>query len=287
MRSREHARAAGDAGAVAARLADHGRRLAGHGRLVDRGDALDDLAVGRDHVARLADDAVAGAQIGRRARLLDVAGAEQARDRGRARLAQALGLGLAAALGERLGEVGEQHGQPQPDRDLEPRTATAWPWAMSTTSCPVTSTETTHTERITGLRSRARGSSLRTESSRAARAIAGSSSEVVAGGHQSLPVSASVRGPSARAGKKERAPTSRITPISRPTKIGEAGRHAAARGRPRLLRRERPGEAERGQDHEEAAEHHRRAAAGSRSSSSPPVRPANAEPLLFQVDANA
>ena len=58
--------------------------------------------------------------------------------------------------------------------------ATACPWAMSTTSCPVTSTETTHTERITGLRSRARGSSLRNESSSAARAIVGSSSEVVA-----------------------------------------------------------------------------------------------------------
>ena len=57
--------------------------------------------------------------------------------------------------------------------------ATRVPWAMSTASCPVTSTETTQTERITGLRRSARGSSLRTESSRAARAIVGSSSEVV------------------------------------------------------------------------------------------------------------
>ena len=31
--------------------------------------------------------------------------------------AQALGLGLAAALGHRLGQVGEQHREPQPDRD--------------------------------------------------------------------------------------------------------------------------------------------------------------------------
>ena len=50
----EHAGAAGDARAVAAGLADHGRRLAGDGRLVDARDALDDLAVGRDHVAGLA-----------------------------------------------------------------------------------------------------------------------------------------------------------------------------------------------------------------------------------------
>ncbi len=39
---REHTRAAGDRGAVATRLADHRRRLAGDRRLVDRRDALDD-----------------------------------------------------------------------------------------------------------------------------------------------------------------------------------------------------------------------------------------------------
>ena len=139
------------------------------------------------------------------------------------------------------------------------RTRRACPWAMSTTSWPVTSTETTQTERITGLRRSARGSSLRNESSSAARAIAGSSSAVGGGGHQSLPVRASVSGPRARAGKKERAPTSRITPIRRPTKIGEAvGMLPLEAGRV-LLRRERAGQAERGQDHEEAAEHHRRA----------------------------
>ena len=53
----EHLRAAGDRGAVAAGLADDRRRLAGDGRLVDRGDPLDDLAVGGDEVAGLADDA--------------------------------------------------------------------------------------------------------------------------------------------------------------------------------------------------------------------------------------
>ena len=34
------------------------------------------------------------------------------------RLAQRVGLRLAAALGHRLGEVGEEHGEPQPGRDL-------------------------------------------------------------------------------------------------------------------------------------------------------------------------
>ena len=39
--------------------------------------------------------------------------------RRRAHRPQRVGLGLAAALGERLGEVGEDDGQPQPDRDGE------------------------------------------------------------------------------------------------------------------------------------------------------------------------
>ena len=43
----EQPRAAGDGRAVAAGLADDRRRLAGDRRLVDRADALDDLAVGR------------------------------------------------------------------------------------------------------------------------------------------------------------------------------------------------------------------------------------------------
>ena len=47
----QHPGAAGDRRAVAAGLADHRRRLAGDGRLVDAGDALDDLAVAGDHLA--------------------------------------------------------------------------------------------------------------------------------------------------------------------------------------------------------------------------------------------
>ncbi len=52
----QDARAAGDAGAVAAGLADDRGRLAGDGRLVDRGDAFDDLAVAGDDLAGLDHD---------------------------------------------------------------------------------------------------------------------------------------------------------------------------------------------------------------------------------------
>ena len=60
MRSDKHAGAAGNAGAVAAGLADHRGRLAGDGRLVDRGHALDDFAVAGDHLAGDDLDPVAG-----------------------------------------------------------------------------------------------------------------------------------------------------------------------------------------------------------------------------------
>ena len=63
----EHARAAGDGAAVAAGLADHRGRLAGDGRLVDRGDALDHRAVARDQLAGLDDDDVALGAARRRA----------------------------------------------------------------------------------------------------------------------------------------------------------------------------------------------------------------------------
>ena len=62
----QDAGAAGDAGVVAAGLADHRGRLAGDRRLVHRGDPLDDLAVGRDHLPGLDHDEVAGPQLGRR-----------------------------------------------------------------------------------------------------------------------------------------------------------------------------------------------------------------------------
>ena len=115
---REHPRAAGDGAAVAARLAHHRGRLAGDRRLVDRGDPLDHRAVAGDHLARLDHDHVAAAQLGRRL-LGPVA---QVRDGLGPHRAQRVGLRLAAPLGQRLGEVGEDDGQPEPggDREGEP-----------------------------------------------------------------------------------------------------------------------------------------------------------------------
>ncbi len=115
---RYHARARGHRRSVAARLADHRRALAGDGGLVDAGDALDHLAVGRDEIAGLDQH--------------DIADAERAGGDGLDRIAlEALGvefglggaqarrLRLAAALGQGFGEGAEQHGQPQPDDELQ------------------------------------------------------------------------------------------------------------------------------------------------------------------------
>ena len=109
---REHPGAAGDGRPVAAGLADHRCGLAGDRRLVDAGDALHDVAVAGDHVAGLADDPVvrpSGRRAGRG--LLDPVDQEPgggllpaAPQRGR--------LGLAAALGDGLGQVGEHRPWP-------------------------------------------------------------------------------------------------------------------------------------------------------------------------------
>ena len=101
--------------------ADDRGRLAGDGGLVDRGDALDHLAVGGDDVAGLDQHDVADLQAGARDELvvLRVGRAQQLGLRLRALAPQRVGLGLAAALGDGFGEVGEQHGEPQPQDDLE------------------------------------------------------------------------------------------------------------------------------------------------------------------------
>ena len=114
----QHPGAAGDGRAVAARLADDRRRLAGDRRLVDRGDALDDVAVAGDHLAGGDDAQVAELQLRRRHSSTSVPSARRTRADGlAARLAQRRRLRLAAALGHRLGEVGEQHGEPQERHD--------------------------------------------------------------------------------------------------------------------------------------------------------------------------
>ena len=113
-------RAAGYRRSVAAAFANDGRRFAGDCRLVDRGDALNDLAVARDQVAGLDQHHITGFECGGvdeiergRLRVLDTL----CPDFG-ARTAQGVGLGLAAAFGHRLGEICKQHREPQPDGDL-------------------------------------------------------------------------------------------------------------------------------------------------------------------------
>ena len=93
-------RAAGDGTAVAAAFADHRRTLAGDRALVDRGDSLDDFAVGRDDLARPHDHHVApiqaaGGNVRRRTGgpVDDPMGGDL-----RPRLAQARRLGLARGL---------------------------------------------------------------------------------------------------------------------------------------------------------------------------------------------
>ena len=113
----EQPRAARDRGAVAARLADDRRGLARDRRLVDRADALDDLAVRGNDLAGLDDDDVAAPELGR-GDLLDPAGLRATeRGRRRARRPERVRLRLAASLGDRLGEVREEHGQPEPEGD--------------------------------------------------------------------------------------------------------------------------------------------------------------------------
>ena len=93
----QHLGAAGDRAAVAAALADHRRRLAGDGRLVDAGDAVDDVAVAGDHVAGLADDHGRPSAARSPARLrLAAVGAEPTRHRCRGGCARSdVGLGRA------------------------------------------------------------------------------------------------------------------------------------------------------------------------------------------------
>ena len=67
----QHPGAAGDRRAVAAGLADDRCRLAGDGRLVDRGDALDDVAVAGDHLAGAHDAHVADGELRADGRLDD------------------------------------------------------------------------------------------------------------------------------------------------------------------------------------------------------------------------
>ena len=103
------------------------------------------------------------------------AGAEPVRDRLGPRLAQRVGLRLAAPFGHRFGEVGEQHREPQPERDLQLEAEAGPPGdGVERRSRTVVSTLPTSTTNITGFFAIVRGCSLRSASTTAPRTIAGS-----------------------------------------------------------------------------------------------------------------
>ena len=114
--------AAGHRRPIAPGFADHGRGFAGDRRFVDRGDAFENLAVAGNDLAGLDQNDIVQLEV---ERVHDLNAAVQvvrigiALGRGvGAGLAQRVRLRLAAPLGDRLGEIGEQHREPQPGGDL-------------------------------------------------------------------------------------------------------------------------------------------------------------------------
>ena len=145
--------------------------------------------------------------------------------------AQRVGLRFAASFGERFGEVREQHGEPQPQRDREdearpaPRPARAAPGSTATSSAGCRRTRRTSPGCATGARVRAsRSVEQRRAHDQRRRRTAERHAACCERSHGVVIVCASLRaeasgarrsGPSASAGTKVSAPTSRTVPISR------------------------------------------------------------------------
>ena len=83
---------------------------------------------------------------------LRVAGRQQLGHRVGLGLAQGRGLGLAAAFGDRFGEIGEQHREPEPEIDLEGEGQMRPPVDRSRMNRIVVRVATISTTNITGLR---------------------------------------------------------------------------------------------------------------------------------------
>ena len=269
----EDGRAAGDGRAVAARLADDRRGFAGDRRFVDRGDALDDLAVGRGSFAGLDEHDVAdraarapGPSRTRRRALGHAAGAwppVSVRVR-----RKRIGLRLAAAFGDRFGEVGEQHGEPEPERDLAGEQAVPLPVKRSRSEQSVTSSghdlgdedhriadQLARIELDEGIAAAAPSRIARSKSERAVRVL------VAMEWLRQKVLPASIRkcstiGPRARAGKNCSPPRIRIMPTSRPTNSGPSVGNVPAEARDLRLGGERAGDRHHRHDVGEAAEQH-------------------------------
>ena len=172
----EHARAAGDGAAVAAGFADDRRGFAGDGRFVHRRRAFDDLAVGGDELAGLDDDDIALAErLGSRPVRCVPSLTTIARTVWVRALRRASRLGLAAAFGHGFGEVGEEHREPEPERDLQHEAERrSCPPVKSSTVVTAAPTSVTN---ITGFFTMWRGLSFLNESPIAGTTIAGSKRE--------------------------------------------------------------------------------------------------------------
>ena len=113
----EHFGAAGHRRPVSSRFPDHGRRFPGDRRLVHGGDALDDVAVTRDHLAGRHHHEVADLQVRGGDRFLAAIAHQSPRHQVGPGPAEALRLGLPPSFRHRLREVGEQDREPQTERD--------------------------------------------------------------------------------------------------------------------------------------------------------------------------
>ena len=116
---RQDARSPRDGAAVAARLADHGRGFPRDGGFVHGGHPFDHRPVAGDDFPGDHDHDILFSQLFRRNRFQRAVLSKPVRHRLCARLPQGVGLRLAPPLGHGLGEVGEQHGEPEPDGHLK------------------------------------------------------------------------------------------------------------------------------------------------------------------------
>jgi len=136
----EHLGPTGDRRPVASGLADDRRGLAGDGRLVDRGDAFGDLAVGGDEVAGLAHDQVTFGQLRRRHQFLGPVG-QQAPGLVSERIRRSVSAWALPGPRPCLGEVGEEDREEQPDGDGP---GEVLGWAMASMRVMIEPTSTTN-----------------------------------------------------------------------------------------------------------------------------------------------
>ena len=105
--------------AVSSRLPDYRSGLPRYGRFINGGHPLDDLSIRRDDLTSRNEHDLALAQFFGRG-LFERSVRAQAVCRSLcARSSKGIGLGLSAALGKRLCEIGKKHREPEPEGYLE------------------------------------------------------------------------------------------------------------------------------------------------------------------------